>query len=173
MQGRQRYLKLVGFWVGFLILHYAYEFVPILPFKILGGIDESFFQHAKMAFFTYGIVSLVEYGIRRTHGGDLEGFIFSRLFSTTILPWFVFIIWFIAPVYYGRIPNVVIEIVYANVALILAGICALIVEQAMESMIYTRSLKVVIVTLLVVSLSLFVICTFRLPWVDVFADPHG
>jgi hypothetical protein len=51
MQGKRRCLKLASFWIGFLILHYAYEFVPILPLRILGGMDESFFQHAKMAFF--------------------------------------------------------------------------------------------------------------------------
>ena len=66
-----------------------------------------------------------------------------------------------------------IEIVYANVALILAGVWTLIVEQAMDNVTYSRSFKVVIVALWAISLSFFAICTFRLPWVDVFADPYG
>jgi hypothetical protein len=96
--------KLVGFWVGFLVLHYAYEFFPILPFKLLSGIDESFFQHAKVALFAYLAVNLVEYLVRRgrppEEGGieNVESFAFSHIFSNTILPWFVFIAWF-APGY--------------------------------------------------------------------------
>ena len=42
----------------------------------------------------------------------------------------------------------------------------------MEGLTHSRLFKVVIVVLWVISLSLFVIRTFRLPWVDVFADPY-
>jgi len=171
MQGKQRYFKLVGFWVGFLALHYAYDFLPILPIQIISGVDESFFQHAKIAFFAYGIVSLIEYIVRRRHIHSSERFVFSRLFSTTILPWFIFIIWFTAPAYYGRITNMAIEIAFANIALLLAGICTLVVEQAMEGIVFNRSLKAVIVALFVVSISLYVIFTFKQPWADVFAEP--
>ena len=38
------------------------------------------------------IVSLIEHIVRRKHIGDPARFIFSRLFSTTMLPWIVFII---------------------------------------------------------------------------------
>lgn len=173
MQGRRRYLKLIGFWVGFLILHYAYDFFPMLPIKLISGVDESFFQHAKIAFFAYGIVSSIEWAVWRKQVRNLEPFVFSRLFATTVLPWFIFIVWFSAAAYYGRMPNVVAEIVFANVVLALAGACALIVEQAMEGVTYSKALKVVIAALFIVSLSLYVIFTFKLPWADVFAEPGG
>ncbi len=31
---KRHYLKLLGFWAGFLILHYSYDFLPILPIKL-------------------------------------------------------------------------------------------------------------------------------------------
>jgi len=166
-------IKLLGFWASFLILHYSYDFLPILPIKIISGINESFFQHIKVGFFAYLIVNLVEYLIRRKEIEDKEGFIFTRLFSTTILPWFIFVIWFIAPAYYGPIDNLALEILYANIALILSGICILAIEQTMESVTFQSLSKVVIISLFFVSISLYIIFTFNLPWADVFAVPSG
>ena len=171
--------KLVGFWVGFLILHYAYEFFPILPFKLFSGIDESFFQHAKVAFFAYLVVNLVEYLLRRGRpageGGieSLEGFVFSRLFSLTILPWFIFFTWFAAAAFYGRLPTVFLEILYSNIALLLAGTCALVMEKSMEGSVYSRGFKAVVLSLFILSVLYYVIFTFRLPWADFFADPYA
>ena len=103
----------------------------------------------------------------------MENFVFTRLFSTTILPWFIFIIWFIAPAYYGPINNVVIEIIYANIALILAGICTLAIEQIMGSVYFQTLHKIVIIALFMISISQYMIFTFNTPWVDVFAIPPG
>ena len=169
--GKRYYLKLLGFWAGFLILHYSYDFLPILPIKLISGINESFFQHIKIVFFAYIIVNLVEYLTRRKDIENRENFILTRLFSTTILPWFVFIIWFIAPAYYGPIGNVAFEILYANIALLLSGFCALVLEQTMDGIPYQNLSKVVIIALFVISMSLYIIFTFKLPWADVFADP--
>jgi len=168
---KRHYLKLIGFWAVFLILHYSYDFLPILLIKLISGVNESFFQHVKIAFFAYLFVNLVEYLIRRKDIGNRESFILTRLFSTTILPCFVFIIWFIAPAYYGPIGNVAVEILYANIALLLSGFCALVVEQTMEEIVYQNVAKVMIIALFVISISLFIIFTFKLPWTDVFADP--
>ena len=171
--------KLVGFWAGFLVLHYAYEFLPILPFKLFSGIDESFFQHAKVAFFGYLAVNLVEYLVRRRRpageGGieNVESFAFSRLFSSIILPWFIFIAWFAAAAFYGRLPTVFLEILYSNIALLLAGTCVLVMENSMEGIAYSRGFKAVILVLFVLSVIYYVIFTFRLPWADFFADPYA
>ncbi len=166
-------LKFLGFWVIFLILHYAYDFLPVLPIKIISGINESFFQNIKVGFFAYLIVNLAEYFTHQKDIDNRESFILTRLFSTTILPWFMFIIWFIAPAYYGQISSVTIEIMYANIVLILSGICALAIEQTMEGIHYQALSKVVIITLFFISTSLYIIFTFNLPWVDVFAIPIG
>jgi len=165
--------KLLGYWACFLILHYSYDFLPILPIKLISGINESFFQHAKTGFYAYLIVNLVEYFIYRKKMVNTDNFVFTRLFSTTIMPWFIFIIWFIAPAYYGPINNVVVEIIYANIALILAGICMLAIEQVMESVHFQTLSKVVIIALFMISISQYTVFTFNTPWVDIFAIPPG
>lgn len=173
MRDRRSYLKLIAFWVSFMVLHYAYEFVPISALRWLGAVDESFFQHAKIAFFGYLIVNLVEYGWRGRRAPNRDAFAYARLLSTTLLPWFVFILWFTGPAYLGPIPNVAAEILFANVALLLAGLCTLIVEERLQGLTYDAPLKAVIVALFVIAASLFVIFTYRMPWHDVFADPRA
>jgi len=101
-----------------------------------------------------------------------EAFAFSRLFFQIILPWFIFIAWFAAAAFYGRLPTVFLEILYANIALLLAGICVLVMENSLENMAYSKGFKAVILVLFVLSVSYYVIFTFRLPWADFFADPY-
>ena len=64
-----------------------------------------------------------------------------------------------------------IEILYANIALLLSGFCALVVEQTMDGITYQNLSKVVIIALFIISMSLYIIFTFKLPWADVFTDP--
>jgi hypothetical protein len=154
-----------------MILHYGYELVPVAALRWVAAVDESFFQHAKIAFFSYLAVNLVEYAWRGRRLVDKEAFTYARLLTTTLLPWFVFIIWFTGPAYVGPIPNLAAEILFANVALLVAGLATLIVEERLEGLSYDRPLKAVIVGLFIISASLYVIFTFRMPWHDVFADP--
>jgi len=172
--GKKRFLwKLAGFWVGFLVLHYAYEFFPILPFKLISGTNESFFQHAKVAFFAYLAVNGVETLVRRRMMESRGRFLFARVFSTTLVPWFVFLTWYAAAAFYGQLPTVFLEIVYANLALLAAGACILVVEGGLEGISYGRGLKTVLLVLFLLSLSYYVIFTFRVPWTDFFADPYA
>ena len=172
MNRKNKYYKLFWFWLGFLGLHYAYEVFPIFPLKLISGINESFFQHSKIAFFSYLIVNIVEYLRQKKTNENNENFILTRLFSTMILPWFIFIIWYIAPAYYGRIENIFFEILYANIALLLSGYCIIILEQMMDGLKYQRNAKIMIIILFTISMSLYITFTFQLPWADVFADPY-
>ncbi len=174
MSNKDLFLKCFGFWGLFLILHYAYDFFPTPLVKLISGTDESFFQHLKISFFTYLMVNVIEYLVRRKNiePGAFENFWYARLFSTLILPWFVFIIWYIAPAYYGRLPSLFLEILYSNIATILSVISVLILEQSMESTVYSKSLKTMIVTLFLVSLSLYIIFTFKQPWAGFFIDTY-
>ncbi len=154
-----------------MILHWAYDFLPILPVKLISGINESFFQHIKMTFFAYLFVNLVEYFLRRKNIQDKESFIYTRILTTTFLPWVVFIVWYIAPAYYGPFSNVAIEILYANIALIISGFVILVIEHTIDGIAYQKLSKFVLLALFLISMSYYIIFTFRLPWADVFADP--
>ena len=172
MIGKRGWIKIAGFWAVFLLLHYAYDWAPILPFRLLSGVDESIFQHMKIGFYAYLLVFILEYLISRNRLSiSLDAFAFSRLLATVLVPWFMFILWFLAPAYYGELPNKFLEILYANVIMIFLGFCAVAVEQGFETVDYSLTLKGVIVVLFLISVSHYTIFTFRLPWCDVFADP--
>ena len=174
MIGKQGWLKVAGFWAGFMVLHYAYDFLPILPFQLLSGVDESVFQHMKICFYAYLLVSAIEYAIRRKKLDiSVESFTFSRLLAAILVPWFMFILWYMAPAYYGHLPSVFVEVLYANIIMVLLGFCTVALEQGFEAIRYTPTLKGVIIALALISISLYTIFTFRLPWTDVFADPYG
>jgi len=95
------------------------------------------------------------------------------LLSTTLLPWFVFLTWYAAAAFYGQLPTVFLEILYANLALLAAGACILIVEKSLEGISYGQGLKTVILALFLLSICYSVIFTFRVPWTDFFAEPYA
>jgi hypothetical protein len=93
------------------------------------------------------------------------------MMSTLFLPWIIFLLWYIAPAIIGRWPNNTYEIVYANVITFSTGFFTVILERGLEEIQYNKSLKAVILTLFCVSLLLYIVFTFRLPWADVFVEP--
>jgi hypothetical protein len=163
--------KALAFWGVFLTLYAVYKFFPIFPLSLICGVTESNFQHYKAGFFSYLIVNLVEYAWNHRKITDRESFIFSRLSATILLPWIIFLLWYIAPALIGRWPNNVLEIVYANVITFVVGLFTVILESGLESVPYNRSLKVVLVTLFLASIMIYIVFTFRLPWADVFVEP--
>lgn len=83
----------------------------------------------------------------------------------------IFLLWYTAPALIGRWPNNTYEIVYANVIILLVGICTVILEVGLEKVQYFKPQKTVLVTLFLVSILLYTVFTFRLPWADVFIEP--
>lgn len=173
MDGKRSWAKVVGLWAMFLLLHYAYDWFPVFPFKLISGTNESIFQHMKIGFYAYLLVNIVEYLVRRKQLQNVGTFIHTRLFTTTMVPWFIFVLWYIAAAYYGRLPTEFLEILYANVSVILVGICVGITEVALERAPHNHAFRVMSAALFLISVSQFTIFTFRLPWCDVFADPYG
>jgi hypothetical protein len=69
-------------------------------------------------------------------------------------------------------PNIPLEIVYANIITLIAGIFGAIFEQGLSRISYFRELKMTITILFVVSLILYIVFTYiKLPWADVFIEP--
>jgi hypothetical protein len=163
--------KALAFWGVFLALYGVYRFFPVSPLHLICGVTESNFQHYKAGFFSYLLVNLVEYAWNRGRISDREGFVFSRMAATVFLPWIIFLLWYIAPALIGRWSNNTAEIVYANVITFLVGVFTVVLEGGFEKMPIRRSIKVVLITLFVVSIVLYIVFTFRLPWADVFVEP--
>jgi hypothetical protein len=160
------------YWLIFLLLYLVYKFLPATPLKVICGICESNFQHYKVSFFSWIFVSIGEYVWMRRRIPDHQVFLFSRIATATILPWFVFILWYLGVALFGRLPSIPLEIAYANVITIIVGIFASIFEQGISRMAYPRELKLIILILFLSSLVLYMAFTFgELPWADVFVEP--
>ncbi len=73
----------------FSILHFGYDLTHWAFLAPICGVNESVFQHLKMAFWAYLLASLIEYFVVRGKLGKKETFWYSRFLSTIIVPWFV------------------------------------------------------------------------------------
>ncbi len=170
---RRDVVKIVSFWILFLVLTAVYQAFPVAPLKVICPIYESVFQHMKGIFYAYALVNMAEYALRRKALEQRVAFVYARMLTTIIIPWLMFLLWYMGPAYYGPMPTIPLEVVYANVIMVLIGICAVLLERGFETMRYARELKLVIVLLLIISISLYTIFTFKLPWADVFTLPAG
>ncbi len=160
------------FWIVFMILYFAYKLIPCAPLGIICATTESNFQHYKAAYFSWIILSAIEYGVYRRMILARSSFIYSRIATASLLPWFIFLFWYLGPAVYGRMPSIPLEILYANIITVAVGFCGAIFEQGMLRISYPRELKTVILLLAVSSLLLYMVFTFdRLPWADVFIEP--
>jgi len=151
--GLKVYQKVFLFWAIYVAFHFAYQLLPVALFT---GTNESVFQHLKVGFFAYLLTSILEFSIHRRRILNRDSYFFSRL---------------IVPAFYGRLPVIALEAVYGNIIVIIAGWFVSEFERGLEQIVYSKPLKAVILTLFLVSLCLYVIFTFKLPWADVFAEP--
>jgi len=166
------YIKGWLFWVVFMLLYFVYKFFPCTPLMAICGICESCFQHFKAAYFSWIIISLLEFLYMRRSVQDRQVFLYSRMATATILPWFIFILWYLGVAIFGRLPSIALEILYANIITIIVGIFADIFEQGVSRITYPRELKTIILVLFFASLVLYLVFTFgNLPWADVFIEP--
>jgi hypothetical protein len=159
--------------IVFLVLHFSYDWWPNLFTQLFSGTSEAVFQHMKIGFYAYGLVSLIEIIILRKAAGDIENLAFTRLTSTILYCWFMFILFFAPPAYYGKYPADIYEIVSANIILYSTSVIAGIFELELSKIKLSKEFRIVIVVLGVIFLSLLVIYSFRDPWFDVFAIPPG
>jgi hypothetical protein len=166
-------IKVIAFQLVFLILHYSYEWFPNGFTRIFSAIDESVYQHMKVAFFSYIPVILGEYLLRRKSITSLSQFSYARIFSLVLLPLIMIIYFMAAPAFVVKIESIPLEIIFANLALIATSLSAFLIEEHFENTEITRAVKIVLIVLLILSFSEFLIFTERLPWCDIFANPPG
>jgi hypothetical protein len=164
-------VKTILYWALFLCLQYSYEWMPVFPLNLVSVTSESLFQHQKIAFYAYLLANLVEIVFYWKKLDNQESYVYARLFSTVFIPWTVFLLWYLAAAVYGRLPNIPLEILYANLVVILTALAAIQVERALERISYSKSLKFVIVFLFLTSILLYFAFSYRLPWADVFTEP--
>ena len=165
-------LKSFIFMVLFAILHYLYTLNPNPFFQIISGTDESVFQHLKMGFFGYLLLIGIDYLIIRKRVENKQSFVFSRLISSLLVPWIIFIVWYLVPAFVGDHLPFARELTWALIVVLITGVFVSLVDKNTEKIEYDLAIKIVIGILVVISLIIFIWFSFELPWIDVFILPE-
>ena len=97
---------------------------------------------------------------------------YSRMLSAVLVPWVILLIWYLLPGVIGRVGSIFIEVLWAVLVTYLSGLFVAQIEKEVEKVEFQVATKVVLVALTVVSAFLFVLFTYRLPWIDLFVDPE-
>lgn len=162
-------IKLVIFWVLFLILHFSYDWVKNPVVAVFSGTNESFMQHAKIGFFAYALASVTEFFLWGSQAANPESFLYARVVTSMALPWVMFIVYYTAPAFYGKpMPTIPLEIVYANIILLVIGLILALFEPGLETITYSLHGKIILWALWILGFAEMVIFTFRPPWADFF-----
>ncbi len=125
-----------------------------------------------MAFYSYLILTIIEFIVFRKEIDDPKKFIFSHLLSAIILPWLIFILFLIAAMFFGE-RNFIIEIIHANIILYLTALSISLFELEFKEIEFSKRFNWLILIFFVILIMEFTIFTFNLPWHDIFANPYA
>ncbi|MRS04122.1 hypothetical protein EG832_13020 [bacterium] len=161
-------LKLLAFWILFLIFHFLHEWIPVPFMVIFAGNSEGAVQHMKMAFWAFTFASLGEYFIRRVNNQQLQSFFDSRLLLTDLAPWTMFF-WYILPVIFGKpFASEAVEILAANIVLVLMGVALLFLERDLSGIRLSRISRIILILFWILTAFLMVAVSFKIPWAGFF-----
>ncbi|MFW9825271.1 MAG: DUF6512 family protein [Candidatus Thorarchaeota archaeon] len=166
------FIRSAFYLVIFIILHYLFDWFPNIFVSLFSGIDESVYQHMKIAFYSYAILTLIEFVVFRKKIANKKNFVYSHLLSIILIPLITLILFLIGAMFYGERPFVV-EILYAIIITYASGLSISVFEQEMQVLQFSKRFKLFILIIIVILIMEFTIFTFRLPWHDIFADPYG
>jgi len=165
-------LKAFIYLIFFSILHFGYDLTHLSFLKPFCGIDESVFQHLKMAFWAYLLASLVEYPVYKRKNKKYESFWIPRFFSATVVPWTIFLVWYLAPATGGKFRLAYMELIWALVVSYFSGLAGGLIERTLEEQRLAFCFKVLVIFLALASAFLYIVFTYQLPWVDMFRAPE-
>lgn len=167
------FIKVFLYLIIFSILHFSYDLTKLKFLIPFGGIDESIFQHLKMAFWAYLITSVIEYSYLRRRFKNFISFFIPRLFSSVIIPWLIFLVWYLAPAIYGKFNSAIPELIWAVLVTILSGISGVLIEREIQGRKFSKAFITVTLLLGIISAFLYIKFTYQLPWIDMFQNPFN
>ncbi|AHD17925.1 hypothetical protein THEMA_03170 [Thermotoga maritima MSB8] len=148
----------------YAVLHFGYELSGWELLKPICGVDESVFEHLKIGFWAYFFTNIIEYFFAKKK----HGFWYPRILSTVLLPWFIVLIWYMLPVFFGHVESLAVDLSWAFVVTFLAAILSEILEKDLERNSLGTALKIVIVVLFIISIIFYTAFSYEKPWIDVF-----
>jgi len=166
-------LKALAFLLIFSVFHFGYEITGWRFLTPFCGINESVFQHLKMAYWSYLFLSVVEYLlVNKGKKRRVSNFLYSRALSTILIPWVIFIIWYMLPAILGSKAPFAVELSWAIISTLLSFMAVAKIEKETESIAFGTMTRIVLITLIIISSFLFVKFTYKLPWIDLFQNPE-
>lgn len=95
----------------------------------------------------------------------------ASLLITIIVPYFIIIVWYIIPAFYGKIKKEIYEILWAFIVLVIVAIISFNINHDLANIKFNRTVKIFIILLFFLSIFFFTYFTFSKPWVDIFQIP--
>ena len=157
----------------FLGLHYAYKIFPSFILQIFSNINESVFQHMKVGFYSYIILSVIEFFVFKKKITDTTKFWFSRVFSLILYPWIMFMLFFFTRVVYPWQMHFIIEIISANIIVYTSVLMLGFIEIDIMKLEFGKRLRAILLILLALMVIEFTAFSFYLPWHDVLTNPYA
>ena len=146
------------------MFHFAYEWLPYTIIAVFSGNSEAVAQHIKISFFAYAYASLIEYSWLRLPKPDRLRFLDSRLVGLLIVSIGTFL-WYIVPAIRGAgMPNDLLEILYANIVILLVALGAILIERDVARIEFSRASRWVLILFNLALLVILILGTFRIPW---------
>lgn len=164
--------KLLLAWGLYIALHFSFKLFPS-PFSyFIGCPAETLYTHAKMAFFSYLIVSLGFLIYAKVKKRD-DGF-WASILAGSIYPYLAFFLWFIIPGVFGEWKLPVQEIIYSNVILAVSLLITVTLETEFRKIPWSRAGKAAVLMLFAASFFLYTAMTLRTPDIEFFGvHSHG
>jgi cell shape-determining protein MreD len=142
--------------------------------SLFSGLDESVFQHMKIAFYAYIVLTAIEFILFRKKINDIKKFIYSHLLSTMLIPLIVLILFLVGAMIYDSERSKVVEIIYALTITYLSGLSISIIEQEFKEIEFSKRFKALLFIIIIIMILEFTVFTIRgNPWHDLFANPYG
>jgi hypothetical protein len=168
------YLKSFLFLAVFSLLHFGYEITGWSFLAPFCSVNESVFQHLKMAFWSYLLITvLVEYPLLKRYNKKdfiINNFWYSRFLSAIIIPYIILVIWYLLPALFGKTKSLFVDLIWALAVTFFSCIFTGYLEKEIEKIKFKILTKYIILFLVLISGFLFVKFTYKLPWIDLFIE---
>ena len=167
------YLRSLLFLAIFTGVHYAYKFFPNVVVLLFSPLNEAVFQHMKTGFYTYIILTVIEFFIFKKKITNNTQFLFSRVFSMVLYPFLIFLFFLFTRVVYPWQMHFVVEIISAQIVVYISVLFLGFLEVEIAKLEFGKRLRVLLLILLVLLIIEFTAFSFYLPWHDILANPYG
>jgi hypothetical protein len=153
-------------------MHYAYKFFPNVVVLLFSPLNEAVFQHMKTGFYSYLILTVIEFFVFKKKIANKSKFLFSRVFSMVLYPFLIFLFFLFTRVVYPWQMNFVVEIISAQIVVYTSVLFLGFFEVEIAKLEFGKRLRVLLLILLVLLIVEFTAFSFYLPWHDILANPY-